>query len=196
MDLTLQGLTRLVIDTIGDPGGVARRLMALNLPRETLWLALALVTVLSVLMAVPMNLLLPDTTIGAEPALQFGPMMYGVVLGASLVLTVFILYYTGSALGGQGRFTDSLALITWLQVVLLALQVVQLLALLLSPLLATFVTFASLAVGLYCLVHFVKEMHRFEGMGRAILTIVLGFLGLGLALSIVLTIAGVGATIP
>ncbi len=57
--LTLSGLWRNTRDTIRAPHEAARAVLALNLPRDALWLALALVITLSTLMASAVTLMLP-----------------------------------------------------------------------------------------------------------------------------------------
>ena len=188
MDLTLASLAALLRLTVSNPSLAARRLMALDLDRQSRWAALALVTILSVLLVA-----LAELALGIPGATTvIGPWTYTVILGASLVITVFVLHYVGAVLGGQGDLGDALILMAWYQMTLLALQVVQLLAILVSPFLGLLATVLSLGLALYILVNFINEMHRFGNLGRAVLTLILAVLGLGLGLGAILSAIGVG----
>jgi len=187
MDLSVPGLLSLLRETIRDPSLVARQIMALRLDRGTLWSALALATILSVLLVAVMEALLPVQ--GATSLI--GPWLYTVILGSSLVVSVFILTFVGNALGGGGDLGDALALMAWYQMLLLALQVFQLVSILIAPLLGMVASVISLGIALWVIVNFVNEMHRFGNMGRAVLTLVLAFLGLALGLGLILGSIGV-----
>lgn len=194
MTLTGSDLGRLLQQSLLDPAGAARALLSERPGRRPLWLALILVTCLGVLIAAAVDGPMIVIPIGAEDPLVLTPFPYAVILGASLLVTVVGLYWTGRALGGTGSFADALAIVVWLEVVAIAVRVVQIVVLLLVPPLAWVVSILGLGILLWCLVNFVNELHGYRSLGKAVLTLVLAALGIFLGLSVILAIIGIGAT--
>ena len=199
--MTPDSFFQLVRETILNPAAAAHQVMAVTISRENLWLAVLLATVLSAIVGgvsqaiVPVEPMVVETVEGPvslnlSPS---SPMMQGVFVGASLVLMVFALYFTGLALGGHGTFPATLALMAWLQVVMVVLQVATLVVMLAVPVLGAFLVMVSFVVFLRGMCVFVKELHGFAGLGRAVLTVVLAFLGVAFGLAIILLIIGIGA---
>ena len=193
MTLTAADLGRLAQLTLSQPARAAQAVMALNVPRDALWLCLALVTVAGVLISALGQGPVMTMPIGAGGTVVVGPFGYALILGASLVLTIFALHYTGGMLGGTGRFDDALALIAWLEAVAVAVRFVADLAALLSLTLATVVSLAGLGLLLWALLNFINELHRFDSIGRSLLTLFLAMVGIAVGLSLILSIIGVGS---
>ncbi|MEM6594436.1 MAG: Yip1 family protein [Pseudomonadota bacterium] len=183
--------------TVADPKSGAERLLSIDLSREAIWSLLAAVVALSVISAWLMNGLLPN---GGQPdvmSMRFmsSPLMFALVMWGLLVLTVFCTHYIGQMFGGVGHFNDSLKLVTWLQAILLVVQIGQLIIALVSPALAAFV---GLAIGLYSIwvfVMFVSVLHDFESRFMvfvAMLGVMLGLIfGLSLIVGLIATLFGV-----
>lgn len=190
--MTIDGFARLAMATFSQPAAVARAIIAMRLPREAAWLGLALVTVLSVLLVGLMNALVPPPE-GAA-LIEVTPLTYALILGGSLVITIFALHLTGQMLGGNGELLDLLALVVWLQMLMLGLQVVQAAIVLLAPLLGGLFMIVTVALSLWVLVNFVNEAHGFDSLGRAVLTLVAALIGVGVGLSVLLGLIGAGVT--
>lgn len=186
----LWGLVRL---TLQSPAEGARAVINLGLSRNDLWLSLALVTVLSVLLMVLSTGTVMVLPLGVDP-LYVSPIGYGVIMGSGLVLLVFAIHYTGQALGGKGIFSDSLALVVWLEVMSLALRLVQVLVGLISTGLAAVIALGAAVFLFWCLIRFTDEVHQFNSVGKSILTLVLALVGISVGITIILTFIGVGAT--
>lgn len=194
MTLTGAELGRLLQRSLLDPAGAARVVIDGRPPRRPLWLALVLVTCLGVLIAAAVDgpeIVIP---LGAENDLVIPPFPYAAILGASLVVTVVALYWTGRALGGTGSFADALAVVVWLEVVAIAVRIVQIVILLILPPLAAVASILGLGILLWCLVNFVNELHGFRSLGRSVLTLVLAAVGIFVGLSLILALIGIGAT--
>lgn len=176
-------LARLIRQSFRQPSVVGADIAALRLDRATLWQGLALVTVLSVL-----TLALVGGGATASPFAGGGPISpYAstMVLGASLTMLVFAIYFTGRALGGQGSFPAALALVIWFEVLAMTLRLgVALATLLLGPL-AGPLPLVAMALLVWVLVNFIGALHGFA-LGRAAATLVLAILGLGLGLMLIL----------
>lgn len=185
MNFALQDLPKAVFQTIVSPALVARRIMTMSFRRDHLWQALLLVTVLGVLVVALTQGARPDLPLG-EAAVPVTPMTYGLILGGSLVMLVFALHYTGAMLGGTGDFAVALALVIWLEVVAMAVRIVQAAVLLVNPALGGAVSLAGFLVLLWCLVNFVDVLHGFASMGKAMLTLLLAVLGMSLGLALLL----------
>jgi hypothetical protein len=186
----LWGLVRL---TLQSPAEGARAVINLGLSRNDLWLSLALVTVLSVLLMVLSTGTVMVLPLGVDP-LYVSPIGYGVIMGSGLVLLVFAIHYTGQALGGKGTFSESLAVVVWLEVMSLALRLVQVLVGLVSTGLAAVIALGAAVFLFWCLIRFTDEVHQFNSVGKSILTLVLALVGISVGITIILTFIGVGAT--
>lgn len=188
-----RGFARMIWDTALRPAEAARTLFAHDYPRRALWMGLVLVSVVSALLAAGLQALVPapDLPEGSEAVepMMFSPMAYVLLLGGSLVLSAVAFHFTGRALGGAGRMVDALAAMIWLQVMLIALQIGQAIVTFALPPLGLVAGIVSLVIGLRSTIYFLREMHHFDGMGRAILTFFLAILALGIVLFVVMSAA-------
>jgi hypothetical protein len=66
--------------------------------------------------------------------------------------------------GGTGTFPDALILMVWLQFILLCVQLVQVLAGVMLPVLADLIGLAGLGLLLWLLTNFVAELHGFRSL--------------------------------
>ncbi len=190
--ITPGGVLRLLGLTVRDPAGAARLLLSLHLSRGVLWQALALVTILSVLIVALSPGPMPDAgAAGGPETVYLSPFAYATILGASLVMLVFALHFTGAALGGTRSFAGTLTLVVWLEVLATAIRVVQVLALLMAPVLAGIVSIVGLALLFWTLVNFIRVLHGFDTLGRAVLTLLLAIAGLSVGLMLILGLIGV-----
>ncbi len=184
-------LTALAVETVRQPRPTFGRLMSLNLPRDVLWQALALTLILSTLITELTSVFLAPAPDGG---FVISPLMLVTVQAAVPVLTIFLIHWLGRGMGGTGRLEDAILAVTWLQVVMLGLQLVQIVALALLPPLSGIVVIAGLALFLYLLTAFIAELHGFASMGRVFGMILFVLVGVALGLSFVLTLIGV--TVP
>lgn len=184
--MTLRDLAELMRDTLRDPRGSARIVMRLNLPVEARWLGLVLMAVGSALLThLGMALTMPAGDMGSTILLP-SPMATAVSQLAVLVLTAVFATVIGRWAGGQGRFPDALLLVVWLQAVLLAVQVVQMVLLLLLPPLGAILGYAAVALFFWLLTAFVAELHGFRSMGLTFLGVILAVLGAAFVLALFL----------
>ncbi len=191
--ITPGGVMRLLALTVRDPAEAARLLLSLRLSRGVLWQALALVTIVSVLVVGLSPGPMPEAaTAEGTDALFLSPFAYATILGASLVMLVFALHFTGAALGGTGSFAGTLTLVTWLEVLATAIRVVQVVTLLVAPVAAGIVSIAGLVLLGWTLVNFIRVLHGFDTLGRAVLTLLLAIAGMSVGLMLILGLIGVG----
>ena len=184
-------LAALAAQTVRSPGDAARRVMALELDRPVLWMALALAAALGSLLFHLSSLMFPVTPAGFPvPALLSSPIFYAVAMAGGVILSAAVLSGAGRALGGQGRFDDMLALLVWLQVLRVAAQAIVLVLMILMPAFAALATLAVALLSLWILINFIDAAHGFGSRGRAAVTLVLAILGLSLVLSMLLAMFG------
>lgn len=191
--VTPEGLLRLFVLTLRDPGRAGRALIALNLSRAVLWQALTLVTVIGALIAAVSPVMLPEPgPVAAPEPVVLTPFASAAVLGAMLVMLVFAVYYTGAALGGTGSFGATLTLVVWLEVVAMAFRLVQAVSVVLSPVLGTIAWLAGFVMLFWTLINFIKVLHGFGTLGRAVLTLMIGVTGIIVGMTLMLSLIGAG----
>ena len=85
----------------------------------------------------------------------------------------------GRRAGGSGTFPDALLLLAWLQFVMIAVQIAQLVVLLVVPPLFGLVTMASLAIFMWLLVNFTMALHGFTSALKVAVGTVFAFFRAG-----------------
>lgn len=183
---TLSGLAKL---SLTDPKEGARAVLRAGSgwPRETLWQAGALIIVLSVLLSEASALIAP----GARPpgivgAVLANPLAMAAVQGAIFVIAAVALHRIGRMFGGKGGFDDGLALLVWLQALMLGVQVAQTLAFLLLPGLGAMIGLASVVLFFWIFSNFVTVLHGFRSAGAVFVGIVVSAFAIMFGVSMVL----------
>ncbi|WP_246040457.1 Yip1 family protein [Roseovarius arcticus] len=191
--MSLEFTKNLFWQTLRAPRAAAERILALNLPRDWLWMALVLMGVLN---GIVYSMFLqmgpapdPDRAQMIPPVLQ-SPMVFTLFLVGALAITVVTLTWVGRAMGGKAQLSQILALIGWLQVLRLIVQIVLLVLMLALPLAGMFFVIMASVWGLVILVVFVDRAHEFGNSFKAAGVIILGFLGMLIGLSIFLSVVG------
>lgn len=191
LDLSLRGLVALAWTTVLQPREVAERIMMQNYPPPVLWLAFALVVVISVLLGqVTLMLLAQDAPI-ALPILA-SPFAMGIVQAVLLVASLYAIFLIGRAMGGEGRLEDILALLVWLQFVMICLQVVQTAAMVILPLLGDLLGLAGLVIFLWLLTNFTAAAHGFRSLALVFVMICVSAFALTFLFSLLLAVLGIG----
>lgn len=176
----------LLRETLSQPRAAARRVLALNLPMQSRWQALALVIVLSVLFGQVSIALMG----GAGAGFMASPLLSGVVQGGLLLATVFAVHFVGRAFGGRGSFADALVLTAWLQFIMVVVQVLQLLTMVVLPPFAPLLGIIGMVLFLWLLTNFVAELHGFASHGKVFAAILATGFALAFVASLVLVPMG------
>ncbi len=178
---------RLFGETLKDPAAMARRIKALRWPHEVSWMALASITALSVI-AIHLEGMLPGQP---ELAIIGGrPFVDAVLLGALTVILIFVLYWAGRAIGGTGTFGATLLVMTWFQAVVLVMIAIQLIATLIMPGLSGFVALIAVVLQIYCLMHFLNELHDFDSLWKAAGLFILSVFGFAFGITLIVLLIG------
>lgn len=186
MDLTIATVTALMRETLTAPRATAARIMAMNPPDDARWLGFVIVVVLSVLVGQLSILVLGEGGFG-------GSMIFMAVFQTMILLGLVVAVQgIGRLAGGKGTFPDALLLLAWLQFVMIAVQILQLAAMVLVPPLFGFATMLALAVFMWLLVNFTMALHGFTSAVKVVVGTVFSFFGLAVVLAIVLSVLGLG----
>ena len=166
--------------------------MAEGLPQHVLWMMLALVVAISVLLGQGSLLVSSSGGMLTNPYLA-NPLVMFVVQMAVLVVMIFATFHIGCWMGGMGGFGPTIALVTWLQFVLVCLQAVQTVALFVVPPFADVLGIAGLVLFLWLFTNFVAVLHGFKSLGLVFVMILMSAFGVTFVISLVLTILGISA---
>ncbi|MEM0935260.1 MAG: YIP1 family protein [Pseudomonadota bacterium] len=192
----------LIRQTFSDPRGAAGRIIRLELPGNILWEALALVVVMSVITAQITSMMFAQSGIAAGeettqgvPAFLTNPLLMTFIQGVILVVMIYAVHLIGRSFGGIGHLEGAIALIVWLQFLLVCLQVAQAFMGMLSPALSGFIGLIGVVAFFWLLTQFVLVLHGFQSAAMVFVMIVVSMLALVFALSMVLTLLGVAVVV-
>ncbi|MFM7446798.1 MAG: Yip1 family protein [Tabrizicola sp.] len=151
--------------TLQDPKAATRALLAEGVPLPARTAGLLLVAVVSALLASLQFQLDPQELDPISAMMLASPFRAAVVQWAFLALSVVLIHRVGRAFGGTGSFADALLIVVWLQCLTLVLQMIQVVANVLSPALATIIGLAGFGVFLWLMTSFIAELHGFRSRG-------------------------------
>ena len=185
-----------IIEYIGlslrDPKAAAAWAVGLNWPMRARWDALLLVTVLAVFLVQLTAIFEPVTLDVTIRSLHVNPMLALAVSQLVILASgALVIDRLGRMFGGQGDLAGALAIVTWLQVILLAINVVQIVLSLTVPFLAGLLSIVTFFLIFWLLANFIAQLHRFKSLSGVFVGMFLGMLGLALLLSVLLGILGV-----
>jgi hypothetical protein len=158
----LQIIADLARLTLDDPRKGVRAVLQLGIPVPARTAGLLLIAVASAILTHVGFLFLPA---GPDPLSQFiaaSPFRTAAVQWTMLAVSVLLIFRVGRMQGGRGNLNDALLIVVWLQVLMLALQVVQLLAIAIFPPVASIIGIASVVLFLWLLTNFIAELHGFS----------------------------------
>ena len=185
-------LLGMALQTIPEPRKVARDVLGLHFSRAVLWQAFALFAVLGAGMNIAAGMLFPPDP-EMVGSLLADPVRMSLIQTASLVMTVFAIYWMGRAFGGTGTFPQAILTVTWMQYVAVMVQVVVLVLALFAPSMAVLLSVLSVGLSFWILSHFITEMHGFRSAGLVFASIVITILAIAMLLGILLGLIGVSA---
>lgn len=180
------------------PREAGARIIAMNLPPQALWIALGLVSILltSVFTVILFSLPLQEPQYAElrklMPAFQ-SPLIVAMQNLGQAVISVFIYNWIGRMLGGRGHLNDMLAVMIWLQALVLALVLLIALMALTLPVLAGLLVIFAVFWMLWATVAFIDAAHRFDNMFIALAVLMIAMLVLMIGPLIFLSLIGYGA---
>ncbi|OWU77273.1 YIP1 family protein [Marinibacterium profundimaris] len=186
----------LALLTVKDPAEAARQVMAMGLPRQVLWLALIVVSLLNTIL-----LFTPAIVAGLPvllPGVLANPVPYFLLVSVGLVVMIHVIWWIGAKMGGTGSLDDVAAVMIWMQALRVAVQAVSLVLQFLFPIFTLFLAVAVGVYSLYILLHFIDQAHRMGSLARSAGVLIASVLALALAMTLLLTLVGgpMGEAIP
>jgi len=189
--MDFQTWMRTVWNSLMEPSDAARRVIAARTSTETLWTGLALIIVLNVLL-IALVQVFSDVDVGLDAErMTVSPFGLAVMFGVFLTLLVLGLHHAGRMIGGAGTQDAALAIIVWFQAISLTLEAIQLILLIISPAVASLFGLLSLGALIWCFVNFVNVLHSFGNLGKAVLAVIIAFIGTALVSGLLLALFGV-----
>ncbi|MEM9032275.1 MAG: YIP1 family protein, partial [Pseudomonadota bacterium] len=149
MTLSFRHLMTMVGRSLQSPREGAAEILAVGIPRDAIWLSLAIVVVLSVILAeltaLASAVANPDVLSGI-----FGnPLAIGILQFLVLMATIGAVYGIGRAMGGSGSIDETAIIVAWLQFIMVCVQVVQTAALIIMPPMAGLIGIVALVLFLW-----------------------------------------------
>jgi hypothetical protein len=181
-------LLKLVWATLSAPKYAGVQVLAFRPSLQARWLGFALVVVISVFFGQLSAMMLGEEILG----LPSNPFV-STAFQASVMLTIIGLSYVVARLfGGKGRLEDTLLLVSWLQFTMIALQLLQLVALVLFPPFAGMIGIVAMVLFLWILANFITLLHGFDKVWGVVAGVVFCFFLVALVASYFLIVMGFG----
>jgi hypothetical protein len=177
----------LVVQSVKSPRDVARWLLSQKFSPEAVWTGFALVVALN---AIVVGLTFYGGLPAGAPAVLTQPAITAGLLALSLVCAAACVTFAGRVFGGTARFYDLLLILVWLQALRLLVQFAVFLVTPISPLFGALGAIAASLVGLWIISQMVDVAQGFNNLFKAFLTLLLGFFGMAVALTVILPILG------
>jgi hypothetical protein len=179
---------QLVIDSLARPRTAARQVLGLGLSEGPLLQAAVLVTCVGMLLGGLAVRLSPGAVDPVSAAVIRNPLIGAAAQLAIMAVIVVLTVRIGRLFGGQGGVWEALALVVWLDVVMVLIQGVQLVLLLLVPPLAAILAVATLFWAVWAYANFVAELHGFRNpvvvLGAVVVTAIVLFFSTAMLLEI------------
>ena len=182
--MTFDDFKGLIGLTFRNPQAAARALIDGNWPVSARWMALIVAVALSVILSWLVALMFTGVGDQAAGALMAGsPLAMAGIQIAAITLAAALMAAVGQMFGGHGRFEDALLLAVWIEFLLLIVQAAQVALLLLLPAAGAVMGGLAIALFLWLMVQFTKELHGFQSS----LKVLLGLIGTAFAVGFVLS---------
>ncbi|WP_306004748.1 Yip1 family protein [Aquicoccus porphyridii] len=194
MTIDFQNLAR---STFLAPNEAAATILAIrrSVSNQVLWMAVVLAAVLNALVvSVNMQLFPPAAeAVEAMPPVFLSPGLLAIFVTGGLVISVFVLLWAGRVLGGKAELGDMLAVMAWIELVQVGLQVSLTILAVVLPGLAQMAGFVASIWMLFILVVFIDSAHGFGSRMRAVGVMILSFFLLVMGLMFFLLLIGASA---
>jgi hypothetical protein len=179
---------QLVIDSLVRPRMAARQILAAALPEALLLQAAVLVTCLGVVLGYVALRMSPEAVDMVSAAVLGNPILGAVAQLAVMAVIVVLTVRIGRLFGGGGGLWGALALVVWLNAMMVLIQAGQLAALALLPPVAALLAIVAVFWVLWAFANFVAELHGFNNaaivLGAVILTAIVLFFTMAMLLAI------------
>ena len=149
--------------------------------------ALAL-TLMAVLSAGLMSLVIGPLPTEIDPvsaAVLTNPVYLAAVQLVGLAMISLFLFLLGRVAGGRGTLPETVAMMAWLEALLILISVVQVVALVLLPPLGLLLVVGGMVLSVWLTTNFVAELHGFASLLLTLLGVIAAFIGAVIAMLLV-----------
>lgn len=193
--MNITALKPLFVQAVKDPRGAADTVLATRWPAQALWIALSLVSVVTSLIvaALVQATPLPQGELGAllqASPVYSSPLIFAVMQWGRAVLSVFMLFWVGRALGGRGALEDVLGVVTLVQIVSFALVAGITLVGVIFPFLSSLGLLVFFVWWVWAVANALDVAHSYENPMKAFGVMVISIFGVLIGLSIFMGIVG------
>ena len=171
-----------------EPREAAATILSMGIPREAYWPAFFLLVVLSVLLNEVMTLVSPI----ASDIPTMSPGVMGLLTALISAVSIWAVWKVGQTAGGTGSFEETLLLTVFLQSILFAGQLVELVLLLVVPVLAGLFSVGLVVFAFWLNINFIATLHGFASLWKAFGVLMMATLGVALVLIFLMTLTGIG----
>ncbi|AGT09112.1 YIP1 family protein [Paracoccus aminophilus] len=189
--MTFTQIGELAVLTLREPARGFRALQGLGLPIAARWMLLVLAIALSALLAGVANWLFPTPITTPLTELVAQPWLLAAVQFVAMTATALLITFVGRLFGGRGSFEDALLVTAWIELLLVAVQAVQVVLMLVLPLLAGLFSLVAFALFFYLIVTLTKALHGFQNGFLVLLTMVGTLFVVGFALTFLALAMGI-----
>lgn len=185
--MTYDDLKQLVLLSLRAPYRALDALRALAPDMQTRWLALVLAVSLSTVLAGLARLLFPVDIENPVSQLIGQPLMLASVQFVGMVIAAMLMAAVGRAFRGHGTFADALLVVAWIEILLVAVQALQVVLALIFPISAVLMSLVAFGLLIYLTLQFTKALHGFQNT----FLVLLGFVGSVFLFALILSVLGV-----
>jgi hypothetical protein len=182
---------QLVTDSLVRPRAAARRVLSLGLGFGELLQAAVLVTCAGMVLGYAALRMSGGAVDPVSAAVLGAPLIGAAAQLAVMAVIVFLTVRIGRLFGGGGDLGGALALVVWLNTMLVLIQAAQVVALAVVPPLAAILAVATLVWLIWAFANFVTELHGFQNPMLVLGGVVLAMIVLFFAIAIVLAMLGI-----
>jgi hypothetical protein len=178
----------LVINSVVRPRTAARQILAAAVPEPLLLQAAVLVTCVGMVLGYIALRISPEAIDMVSAAVLNNPILGAAVQLAVMAVVVVLTVRIGRLFGGRGGLSGALALVVWLNAMMVLIQAGQLAALAIVPPVAALLALVAVFWALWAFANFVAELHGFQNpaivLGAVILTGIVLFFATAMLLAI------------
>ena len=171
---------------IREPREAASTLMSMGVPPAALWPAFGSLVCLTVII----TFLSGGQEAGAGSAMV-GPLSLAFTSAIAGAASIFLVWKIGGAMDGTGSFEETLLLTVFLQAIVFAGQLIELVLFLFFTPLAGMFSIGMIVLTFWINLNFIAALHGFASLWRAFGVLVFASLGVALILVFVMSLLGV-----
>ena len=181
-------IIELTRSSLREPRAAAQTIMSMNLGRDVLWTALALVAAINTFVLVVV--VTASTPAFPLPGYFDKPLTMFVLIAGLMVVYVHAIYWSGLAIGGQGHLMDVVAVVVWFQLLRAVAQVAIVLLSLAIPAAGTLLSFVVAIWGLWMFLNFIAAALNLNSAWHAVAVVAVAFAGLVIGLGTLMALIG------